>query len=651
MADDKRSKNLRVKTLIYANQFDKAETELAAMSKDDPDTINLKILLTESRIRQAQMSSAQDEIRNNPDIAENLTDEEIPAEIPSLTNGSNAEQIKQYVDNEISLLNDLLRIKPDEINISNVIKTCQNCIITNEIEQAKNLIKICLEHFPEDIALNVYSKVLNEPQPANISQDRYTKIEEDVLLSISDPVKRATHLGIFYRQIGQDEKAIDQLKQVLDAAAALDSNNKDQQYEQIKLALSHLFEMSLAAENWDLANNVLNIVREKNLDNSNGLFFEARVYAAKGDFKTALTKIDECLAVNPIFSMGYMLRSNINAALNDEHAYMEDIRKAANINPLDSTISKRYAIVLYYRNQNLGDNVTNGQYSELMDALEKAIALNQGDLELLDLYTNSIASTDPARAIAIRQDILSAVPTVENAIILGELATEAAMNAEKPDDIEGFFAIADSAFKQAISIDPNDRQVIFYYSQYLEARGLNDQARQLLEKSQDEILLSNYLFQQGNYEQAKNVLEQLYKKDSENADVLRGLMLVSQKLNDPEKVKKYSDELILIDNSPSNLVSQIRAYLTVGLTKEAEYKLQSLKEKYPDEPTVALLDSWLTFKQGDSKKALEKINIALQGNKNNPSAWQLRGEINLSLGNYDKAVSDLKTSKNIYQWY
>ncbi len=54
-------------------------------------------------------------------------------------------------------------------------------------------------------------------------------------------------------------------------------------------------------------------------------------------------------------------------------------------------------------------------------------------------------------------------------------------------------------------------------------------------------------------------------------------MLISQKLNDKEAVKKYSEELLSVDNNVNNLVLQIRAFLTVGLITEA--RIQTAKSK------------------------------------------------------------------------
>ncbi len=229
------------------------------------------------------------------------------------------------------------------------------------------------------------------------------------------------------------------------------------------------------------------------------MFFDARLTAAKKDMKAALAKVDECIKQRPIFSQLYLLRSSINGALGDNYAYMDDISKAVSMNPLDSTIARRYAIALYNRNENLGKEATSAQVNETRDALEKAIALNQGDLELLGLYTDYIAPTEPTRAIAIRQDMLAAVPTVDNAMSLGTLAMNVAVNTSDPNTKEAFLDIAGSAFEQARKMDPNDRQVLLYYTSYLQTRGRNEDAKKLLAESQDSLLLANHLYQQGDY--------------------------------------------------------------------------------------------------------------------------------------------------------
>ena len=643
---NKRSMELRTQTYIYSNKFDEAEKELDKMEAGDANTIRLRLALTEERIKHVRMSIAKEEKQVDANLPGLLENQDKTPEL-SASDQKAGQDIKVYTQSAISLLNRLLKSKPEYVEQSSIINICKNCIADNDVRDAQQIVDAYLVKFPDNIAIGIYKQILSEPEPGSISQKRYTEIERQVLSNLSDPVKRAANLGIFYRRNNDNAKAIEQFNIALKAVDSIDPNKASPELDNIKLAATHLFEIALSISNWDIAEQVLKIIREKNLDGFNGLYFDARLTAARKDLKAALAKVDECIKQRPIFSQLYLLRSNINAALGDNYAYMNDISKAASMNPLDSTIARRYAIALYNRNQNLGKEATSAQINETRDALEKAIALNQGDMELLGLYTEYIAPTEPARAIAIRQDMLAAVPTVDNAMSLGSLAMNVAVNSSDPNEKEGYFDMAGSAFEQARKIDPNDRQVLVYYIRYLQSRGRNSEAQKLLLESNDNFLVANQLYQQGDYTDAKNVLEKLYNNGQKDAELLRGLMLVSQKMNDKEAVKKYSEELLSVDNNVNNLVLQIRAFLAVGLLTDAQYKLQSLKEKYPDESGAAILQSWLYLEQNDTNKALDTINNYLQNNKTNPAAWQLRSEIDVAMTDYDKAISDLKTTQTL----
>ena len=643
---DKRSQELRVQTYIYSDKFEDAEKELDKMPPSDAETIQLRLALVDSRIRQVQLSLAQKERQDRAKLNGTQID---PNEISPLeiSDPKSKDEIKGYVNEEISLLKKLLDTKPEIVQQASIVNVCRISIPLNEITQAKQLIELYQKTFPDDIAVQIYKQILSEPDPAKLTQQRYIEIEEKTLSGISNPIIRATNLGIFYKRNNEIPKAIEQLNIALESANSVVEPQDSNEVESIKLAASNLFEIALATDNQDIARKVLKIVQEKNLDSFNGLYYEARLMAVNDDLKNALAKVDECLKESPISSQLYTLRSNINAALGNKYAYVEDISKAAYLNPLDGAIAKRFAVALYNQNKNEESDTTSAQYNETRDALEKAISLNQGDIELLGLYTDFISKAEPQRAIAIRQDMLAAVPSLDNAVMLGSLAMNVAMNASKTDDKEAFLDIAGSAFEQARKIDPNDRQVLLYYANYLQARGRDKEAKELLESSQDQLLLANHLFHEGDYENAKKILEKLYNSDSNDTDVLRGLLLVSQNTNDKEDVKKYSNKLLALDNSSKNLILQIKAFITVGLFTEAEYKLQSLKERFPNETSTPMLQAWLVFKQGNDKKAMDLLNTYLQANKSNPSAWQLRSEINVAMNEYQRAISDLKNCKSL----
>ncbi len=633
----KRSRELRVKTYIYSNKYDEAQKEIDKLSPADIETIKLQLALVESKMHQIQISLAKSGINVDPQEQgkREISDQKVKQEI------------KGYMEAAAGFINKIIDMKPELVNQSSIINICRAGLTIDDISQAKQLVDKYLTKFPNDIGIQIYKQVMSEPEPGIVTQQRYTEIQEKIILNISGPIQRASNLGILYKNNNDIPKAIEQFNIAIDAAKSADLTKNSTEMENFNIAVSSLFDIALSTKKNDIAENILKIAREKNLDGFHGLFYEARFAAAKNDLNNALTKVDECLKERPVSSQAYLFRSNINAALGNEYAYIEDISKAASINPLDSTISRRYAIALYKIAQNSENEISKAQHDETRDALEKAVALNQGDMELLGLYTEFISSAEPKRAIAIRQDMLAAAPSLDNAVMLGTLAMNIAGNTSNTDEKEAFFDIAGSALEQARKMDPNDRDVLIYYTKYLRARGRDEEAKKLLESSKDNILLANELFQDGNYESARTILEKLYVNDSNNIEILRGLLLVTQKMNDKDAVKKYSTELLSAENNQNNLILQIRAYITVGLYSDAENKLQSLKEKYPDDKNVSILQAWLYYKQGNAKKALDTINAYIQDIKNNPSAWQLRSDINIALNEYQRAISDLKTCQSL----
>ncbi len=639
---NQRSRELRIRTYIGAKQFDEAERELSGRPQNDPNTIKLRLSLVYANIRQTRMAITQKMRQENQNV---IIQGAKPGDIEPDVQQFVTKELEIYQQRAAELVERLLSIKPDFVQVPSVINVCNNYMTQGKANQARLFIDQFLGCFPDNAEVLVYKQILSEPDPTAVSQQRRKEIEEQVLSNIADPLRRSVQLGIFYRRYGELEKATGQLGKVLEAGLWREHDQDSPGFEQMKFALSHLFDIALGTKNWELAENAVKTARRENIDDCQGLIFATRLDIAKREFKDALSKIDECLKQRPVFSYAYMLRGNINAALGDEHAFMGDIHKAASLNPLDGTIAKVLASTLYHRNQNLGGNVSTAQIAEARDALEKAIALNPADLNLLGLYADYIVSTEPLKAVAIRQDLQRAVPSLENDILLGKLATEVAVRETDPERKDALFAVAISSFEQAKQKDPSDKRMLYYYAEYFRARGEDEKARSLLQESQNETLLWYHYFQSGQYEDAKRALEQQYKSGTKDIAVIRGLLLVAEKINNREEIKKYSEELISLENTVENNLTQIQAYLKVGLVKEAEYKLQSFQEKYPNEPRILLLQAWLVMKQGQLDKALELVNRNLQSNPDNPVAWRLKGEINLFRTDYDQAINDLGKSK------
>jgi len=519
-------------------------------------------------------------------------------------------------------------------------------VAIGKTDQAEELISRFLDKFPENAAAKVYKFILTEPNPAQVTPQRIRQIEEKVLSGIDDSVRREVQFGIFYRGYNELENAINHLKKAIEMGTEQEPVAQSV-LKHVTLAIDHLFDIALEAENWKLGEEVVETVRRTNLDDCHGNFFAARLSAAVGDFKEALVRADECLKQKPVFSYGYMVRSRIYAELGNDHASMDDLRRAAAFNPMDGTIARIIANALYLRNQKLGDKVSAGQVTEAEDALLRAISLNPGDLGLLSLYADYIAGKEPRRAIAIRQDLQQANPNMENAIMLGKLATDVAVKEADPKSRDALLAIAGTAFEWARKTDPKDKRMLYYYAEYFRLRGQGDEARKLLEEAQDEKLLWDHYFQAGQYEQAGRVLEQLYQRGTKDSGILRGLLMVAERTSDRDAVKKYSDDLVSLENTADNNLVQINSFLRVGLIKEAENKLQSFRERYPNDPRTLLLQGWLAMRKGQLDNALELTNRNLQMNPDSAPAWRLKGEINLLREDFDNAIGNLRKSKQL----
>jgi len=653
-ASNERSRMLRIRAYIGANQFDEAEEELAKLGMDDPNTIKFSLMMAQAKMDQIRIAIRRKQMMEESQsiILHQLTE-------PEKEETDEMEASEQIMIKELNGYRQLVKewvlkllpIEPDYVQQETVISLCNYYIAEGQINEVKDLVNQLLQYSPDNTVVLVYKQILSEPEPRNISQQRYGEIREHVLSDIADPTRRAVNLGLFYRSNDELEKAVAEFKKVLKTETPQVGTITRPIFEQAKetkmmlLAADNLFDIAVSTKDWELAEQVVETVQSNNLDKCQGRFLAARFDMAKDDFENALAKLDECLKQRPIFSRAYMVRSSVNAKLGNEHASIKDIQKAASLNPLDGTIAQVLAIMLYRRNQKLGDNVPPEQIIETTSALERARILNPDNLELLSFYADYISQKQPLRALLIRQNIQKAAPSVRNAVLLGQLSVKLAVEETNAERSQALFAIAAASFEQAKKMDPDDIRMLHGYAEYYRARGMEEVAEKILQESKERILLWDHYFQGGQFEKAKNALKQLYEENPKDVRVVKSLLYAAEKTRDEEGAKRYSDELLLLQDSAENHLLQIQTFLKVGLIKEAEHKLQSFKESHPDEPKTVLFEAWLLMRQGQLEKAVELVNRVLQSDQNNATAWQLRGQISLLTANYEQAIADLRRSK------
>jgi tetratricopeptide (TPR) repeat protein len=648
-----RTKALRIRALMGTDQITEAEEELAKLDSEDPNTIKLSLELVEAKSRQLRSAIAQRQIKEGSEsiFEQGLFEEGQGSESDASTKLMKAE-LDKYQQQKAELVQKLLLKDPALVEEATVTRLCRDLISQGQNAKAEGLVNRFLACFPDSTDALIYKKLLAEPEPTNVSEQKHKEITKQIISNIADPVQRALKLGFFYRTNGESDKAAEQFKRVLEAQAPEGGADRTvfkltNRVAPRHLAASYLFDIATDSNDWQLAGQIAETVRRENLDDCEGHLFAARLATAKGQFKDALTRTNECLRQRPVFSRAYLLRSNINAALGNDLACLDDVQKAAVLNPMDGIVAKALANALYRRNLRLGGEVSSDQVIETRRALERAMALNPGDLPLLSAYAEYISPTEPLRALAIRQTLQKNAPTLQNAILLAKLATGMAVKETNEERKTALFQIAASSLEQARKTSPDDRGLLETYAEYYRARGENDKAEKLLRGFEDQTLLWRHYFNLGRFEEAEAVLQRMYQKQPKDPDVVRGLFLVAERTINQENVNRYSEELVSLEDNAQNRLDQIKAYLKVGLVKESEYKLQSFKEKYPNEQGVLLLEGWLAMRQGQLKKALELTNRNLETNQENAGAWRLRGEINLLMADCDQAIIDLQRSKSL----
>ncbi len=640
-----RSRMLRISAYIAASQFDQAEAEIAKRKQNDPNTIRLNMAFLQGKIRQMRRSLAQRESAALLPGAEKDKVGLSTAEEQLIKN-----QLKSYREAVGGLAEQLLLMEPNSVGGGHIAVVCEHYVAEKEIKKAKDLVDKYLDYFPENATARFYKQLLLEPEPDKITQQRRRELEKDVLSNISEPAVRAMSLGAFYQRNNEPNKAVEQFRKVLDVydwagRVVTVTDEPEEMTNPQRFAAAYIFRLSLAAKDWKLAEQIAEIVRRKNLDECDGKFFAARIAATKGQYNDAISLIDECLLLRPVFSQAYMLRSSVNNALGNERASIEDAQRAYSMNPLDASIARVLVGVLYARNKKLGDNVSPDQILEEEAAWNRALALNPADLQLRSLYAQYLTEKKPQDALAILQNLQKVTPSVDNAVLLGKIATKVAQEQMNPELKQAYFDIAAESFEQAQKSEPNNEKMLYEYAQYYTARGEDEKAEQLLVQANDKIMLWDYYYKAGKFKNAKAVLEQLYSDDVKDSNIVKGLLLVAEKTDDKDAARKYSEKLLSLENTIDNHLYQVQAFLRLGLVKEAEHKLQSFSEKYPDEQRAPLFEAWLAMKKGQLSKALNLTNRYLEADQDNAMPWRLRGEINYLLAKYEQAISDLKMSK------
>ena len=132
-----------------------------------------------------------------------------------------------------------------------------------------------------------------------------------------------------------------------------------------------------------------------------------------------------------------------------------------------------------------------------------------------------------------------------------------------PEDLrEGLLETAGSAYAKAFEMDPDNKTVANRYAKYLQFIGEHEKAQSLYKDNKGELW--RFYLRNGQYDKAHDILQELYTSDPKELSIVKGLLLIAEKTRDTEGLKKYSQEMLAIDNTPDNELVQIQMYLDAG---------------------------------------------------------------------------------------
>lgn len=188
-----------------------------------------------------------------------------------------------------------------------------------QIEEAKKLVKIGRERFPNHDEIRLAELQLTDPDPVSV---RIRYIEESNL----PPMDKLLQVFYLQRTNGMSEKAAATLAQ----AEKLDPN--DQRIVEIK------FVDALEAKNYDEARAQAAVAATRNIDQLGGELYKARLELAEQKYDAAITTLERATSRMPYSAPAWRLLGQARISKGQVDTGLEALRRANEIRPTDPSM-------------------------------------------------------------------------------------------------------------------------------------------------------------------------------------------------------------------------------------------------------------------------------------------------------------------------
>lgn len=612
---NEKSRRLLIEATTASGQFDKAREYIDAFQGPATTKLQFEFNLLVRQIAQLKQTIAGLEAEKEP------PDDQV-RELQALRQERN------------SHLTTLLQSDSENLNIGAFATACQDLIENGQASSAAEYLDMYLADHPDVLSLRFLRLQTEQDDPLDLSPDQLAELYLQAIESLEDPQRKALLLSKQYRLQKDYDKALEILEQTLQLVADEDPD--------IVLAK---FDIDLERNDIPAAEKLFQVIRSGNLDRCEGNLAGARLEILKKNYEQALRRLDEALAQRPLMSYGYLLKSQVQRELNDEEGAIESAKTAIRMNSKNPDYARNLASLLFSRNVSLGNKVTIQQQTEAEQAILLASRLNPGDTRLQSVYAESIQEQDPDRALSIRQRLLEDVPTGMNALMLGNMAMRMARTEWDAAKKTGLVELAGKAYQQGLGIEPGNQALRQAYADYLRFTKQEEKALDLLKDDQN--LLWKFYMRNGQYEQAQTILNELLTENPDDTLLIQGLIVTLQAVGERKQVGEYLNRLAELDKTKETELWILQKYIDNGFAEEADQRLSSFRDRYPDEAAVDLIEAWTKMGKGQLNDALALTNHYLESDTNNPGAWRLRGRLYRLMNQPRKSVEDLQRSKNI----
>jgi tetratricopeptide (TPR) repeat protein len=607
-----------VDAYIKANMIDKAEAAVNQMLTIRPNDEAALLLKSQIMIQQARKAerATEDPISETDSMfsaASNLL-----APLAEAGNRSAQLQLAQIqleegnIEGARGILEKIVDKNPEDLMAFQ--RLIQLDLMTDNKEKAQERIRQAMEQNPD--AKNVYELLLQKTLDGeqNISEKLQNLIKEEKDM---DPFQSAMALYMVHRMEGDMEKAEEAL------ATAEKINPDDPRIISIR------FQRAIQQEDWAEAKAVADKAGEIDLDNAQGLFWQARLLVARNKLKEASDTLELALERRPLFSEGWRLQGDVYRMLGELIAAENAYQEAIHLNPNNASAWFNLHLVHEQR----------GYAQRALEDLQRARELMPRSERIYAAYLSFLSRHDKPAALAERIKIAEKNPEdMNNLRNIGMLYLETG-NLDQARKVIG----------RLLKDDRKNLDNLLIAAMYFNNSGKFENGRKLLENNisdkgenattQDYLALARYL-REGDLVQPAIISYQkaVELADQNNTASLRELADWLFALETYDKSLPLYQKIMETDTSARVWLRLIENLVRLEKTKEADREIAKFAEKNGTDTRLALLRGLNALGSNNMKVAEDAFEEAVRLDPNNAQAYLYRARMRLMAG--EKSQSD-----------